>query len=76
MELINLIHELRGSDFAIIHGVSAKGEYQFAQLAKYCKVSASDAFVDYVASRGADHVYLPGHPLYVAPVDGADDTEL
>jgi hypothetical protein len=75
MEPINLIHELRGSDFAIIHGVSPKGEYQFAQLAKYCKVSASDAFVEYVRTRGAEHIYLEGHPLYVAPVT-PEDTDL
>jgi hypothetical protein len=61
---VNLIHELRGSDFAIIHGMSDKGEYQFAQIAKYTKVTAATAFIEYVQARGAEHVYLEGHPLY------------
>lgn len=65
MEQVNLIHELRGSDFTIINGTSDKGDYSFAQLAKYCKVASSPAFIEYVRSRGADEIYLPGHPLYV-----------
>jgi hypothetical protein len=65
MEPVNLIHELRGADFTIVNGTSDKGDYQFAQLAKYCKVASSEAFINYVKSRGADEIYLKGHPLYV-----------